>query len=239
MNKFLLFLFIFSALSCLVLLGFLFGGEVYQKWGRRLVYSSASKITLNPGSGKITRAVEAQIFILPKGMGRPFFDSPNNKSNYSPETYDVIDIPAQNQLLYAVGVFAGWQDIDGTLDKYLLVREPSSKTVEEFRVSFEPSDLFKDEITTLGVENVEFRFKADGVNAVEKANENNIISLTYGVVSKIIRNGDAVILIPVLDPPELAKKDETGNHLASRIIVRRIGGSLGLNWEINRILTKK
>ena len=207
---------------------------MYQNWGRRLIYASDNKITMYPGRGKITQPFFNQVFVIPKINGRPFFDKVENKSLYpeGPEQYTVFDIETQDRLIYTVGIFEGWENIDNSLDKYVLVKYPASAEIERYRVAFEDSNLFKDNMTSLAVENVKFRVNSKTQNPLEKTSDPSLVNLTYGVVNELIKKGDALILIPVFDPPELSKTDSSQNLLVSWLILRRVGGRKILEKEI-------
>lgn len=186
---------------------------LYPLWGRRLIYKSESKVTKYAGSGHVTRYFDEMLFVEPKGEGRPSFELVLNKSVFPIELYDVFEIPSQDQLLYTVGEFEKWEDIYNSQDKYLVIKNYITKQTEEFRVG--ESEIFGDNATSFAVEDVGLRFRKDIQNKI--TNSKSIPTL---------KKGDAIILVPMFDPPELAKKDEMGNLLASWVIVRRVGGKL-------------
>lgn len=210
------------------MLSFPLGKKMYGDWGRTLIYPSGSKITEYPGDGKVTQFFNEQIFVIPKIQGRPFFDQIENKHLYpeGPEQYEVFDIKTQDQLLYTVGIFERWEDIEGTKDKYLVIKYPKTNETEKWRVSFESSDLFKGDTTFLFVENVDLRINNKIKNIIETPRESNLINIGYDLTKEVLKKGDVVIFIPVFDPPELAKKDDLDNYLARNVIVRRIGGKI-------------
>jgi len=90
-----------------------------------------------PGSGQVTKNFSEMIYIYPKGEGRPTFSDVKNRDQYSSDLYNVVDIPTQEQLLYTVGIFQGWEDIVDTQDKYVLVKNPATGTIEKHRVAFQ------------------------------------------------------------------------------------------------------
>ncbi len=186
---------------------------LYPLWGRRLIYANNSKVTKYAGSGQVTGNFNEVLFVLPKGEGRPKFAPVGDREKFKDELYDVITIPSQTQLLYTVGTFEKWEEIEGSLDKYLVIKNPRTKKLEWHRVASKYSGLFKENITRYFVENVNISLNKNKVN--------NVITT---INMPTFKKGDAVILIPLFDPPELAKMDEVGNYLVSGVIVRRVGG---------------
>lgn len=190
----------------LIFAGIPLGQKVYQYWGRTLIYSPTSKISQYPGSGKITQKFNEQIFVVPKGLGKPAFDVPENKPNYSVDENDIFTIPTQDQLLYEVGKFQGWEDVAGSKDKYILVKDPSTGLTGKWRVSFEASDLFKDDTTVLWIENDGLKFTGKPTNDLVAPPDPQLVNLGYDYMKGILSKGDAIILVPVFDPPILPRK---------------------------------
>lgn len=236
---------VFFLLIAFATFSLLLGKRLYDKWGRKLVYPRESTATQYPGAGKITRAFEERLFIVPRfsgkpysGEGTPFFADVEDKDKYPDGRYQVFTIPAQEQLLYTVARFEKWEDIDGTLDKYMMARLPSTNELERHRIAFHESSLFKDNPTTLAVEKVEIWPTKSATNSVDKPERARLLDLTYEISQKLIKKGDTVILIPVFDPPETVKTDGMGNSLTSWLIVRRNRGILSFNQELERLLTE-
>lgn len=196
--------------------------QIYQKWGRQIIYASDNLQTLYPSSGKITNTFNESLFVVPSGVGRPFFDKVENSSLYPSDFYTVYNIPTQEQLSYSVGIFEKWEDIEETSDKYLILRDPGTKVTEKYRVSFENSDLFKDAITLLSIEKVTPEILAtESKNPIDSPEIPQFTRLGFDQAKEFFKKGDALVLIPVSEPPELSKKDSAGNLLVSRVIIRR------------------
>ncbi len=141
-------------------------------------------------------------------------------------------IKAGDVVSYAVGYFKEWQNIEGSDDKYLILTHPQKPDeLLTFRVG-SSSAHFKEYPTNLAVESVE---KVEqGVEVTEDDPELPVSSLTPKQLDTIIQKGDAVIVLPYFDPPELDKKDEKGVLLASYLILRRKGGRAQLRSEITQ-----
>lgn len=197
----------------------------YQPWGRKLIYSEGSKLTKYSGKGNFTRAYSGRIFVEYKGEGRPFFDDIAEKFRYPEKQYKVTEIPATDQIIYTVGIFKNWEDISGSKDKYLVILNPATSQQEKHRVSFEESDLFKDNATRIAVENVSYKFNKSE-NKIVNPKPNSLITLGFDKVRNILKEGDAIILMPVFDPPDVNKKDGEDNLLSSWIVTRRVGDKL-------------
>lgn len=214
--------------------------KLYRDWGRKQIYPIESKITELNGVGKIFESKNKMWFLLPKGEGRPYIiNSSANLSSYPDSLYEKIEIPAQDWLRYVVGKFIGWEDIPGKADKYIIVLDPISNTAEKYRICFEESGLFENETTVLMVEKNEFRFFNKTKYLIESTNEPYFINLTFGIIDQVFKDGDLVILMPVLDLPITAKKDDSGNYLVSKVVIRRVGGKAELNKEIQKVVNNK
>lgn len=203
----------------------------YQNWGRKQIFSIDNKKTEFPGSGRIFEPRDVSWLILPIGNGKPsLIGSDIDLDSYPDTQYEKIEIPAQSWLNYFVGLFSGWEDIPGTKDRYLLAMDPMNNTTEKFRVCFERSTLFKDEYTVLMVENVGMQLNKK--SSITKARVFDFINIPKETIESMFRMGDAIVVLPVIDLPITTKRDGAGNYLASKIIIRRIGGEAEFNREI-------
>lgn len=227
-GKLLIFFLIFLGLLTIVLN---FGQTYYNVWGRRLIFPVGSKITRYPGNGEITQTFDERIYVIPRFFGRPFSDEGKpffadieDRSKYADDKYIVYDIQAQDQLLYSIGDFQGWENIEGSLDKNIVLKQSSTKEIKKYRVAFEDSSLFGDNLTQLSVEEVGILSSKETINLVEKPNKAKLTDLTFDLLSRLFKRGDVVVIVPVFEPPELAKRDPNGNFLASWLIIRRVGG---------------
>jgi len=190
----------------------------------RTIYPQDSTISKYPGVGQISIQSEDKIWVVPKGVGRPKFDSILNKSVYDPSVYAVIDVPAQEQTLYVVGKFVRWERIANSLDKYMRVKVNGE--TKKYRIGFAPSKLYgsEEDVSYLALENVSSN--EDNVNQVKNAEPASIAKIGYTKMKQIVRPGEVVILTPVFAPPELVKRDENGKMVVSWVMVRRLGGEL-------------
>lgn len=217
---------VFLLLFLFCLTGYIGGVLVYPWLGRTVIYPEESTLTQFPGMGVVTQQVGEKIFVLPKGIGRPIFDKSENIAKYSEQKYEVIPIPSQEQQLYSVGRVAGWEEIENTSDKYLLL-DTGKEQVERYRILFAPIESFaKPDVinTMLAVEDVSIRWDRENKNTIENSTIGSMTEIGYEQAQKMIKRGDAVVLTSVFSPPELSKRDENGNYITALIVVRRIGG---------------
>lgn len=198
----------------------------YSIWGRMIIYSNSSTLTQYPGHGEIKEYFPGEVMADPKVGGRPIFDKIDNANLYSTEEYNVFVTQAGYELGYVVGKFDGWEDIENSLDKYILLKTPTS--IERYRVGFEPSVLFNSyEPTTsrIFVEKVGLRFNFKDKNKIEDLSKRAISDYGYDTVNQMIRKGDALVVTPIVDPPSRAKKDGNGVYLIDQVILRRAMGA--------------
>jgi len=207
-------------------------------WGRRVIYPTESTVTRYPGAGRVMQQVEATLLVIPKGVGRPAFVNPISKGQYSSELYDVVELPAQEQLMQVVGRFVRWENIAESQDKYMVVQDPKTGEKTKYRIGFVPSRLYNpeyDESTRLAVEQVHIGSDVVDLNKIENVTKPQLADIGYQVMKKVLRGGDTVILFPVFSPPKWAGVDEVGIETISSIIVRRIGGVETLNKTIENL----
>jgi len=196
--------------------------RVHNEQARRKVYPTEYKQSKYPGMGASIIQKEEQALVEPEGVGTPLFVPISQVPLYQNEKYKVTILPAQEQPLYIVGRAAGWEEITGSSDKYLILTDQN-----KYRVGIEQSELFGYDmmgVTSLFVEDV--RENWDGsVNKIGRA-EPQMPGMGWRQVQKQIRRGDSVAVIPVFDPPYWASRDSAGNYIASQIVVRRWGSEL-------------
>lgn len=200
----------------------------YQRWGRQIIYPDNSTQTKYPGLGKRVGYVEAQVYVNPRGEGRPFYVTEVEEQQYPDESYEKIYFPAQVVWAYATGRVVGWEEISGSNDKYLLLDEGAGK-IEKYRIGYDHSLLFEDNGrasgTLLGIENTAWR-RGEGVNELQNYSTLQVSELGSEVVEKMIKVGDSVVVSPVFAPPKYVATDEQGVATALWLILRRIGGDL-------------
>lgn len=192
--------------------------------GRTKIYPLGSKNTPYSGSGLITTRVEEKLMVFPLPYGKPFYTPVSNIDQYEGPSYQVFHIKADaNTMSYIVGYFVRWDTIEGTKDKLLILSDPNNKNkTYEYRVAFEASPLFADNATRFAVEYVN-KVQQNIFNPIEEF-KSPLASLPIGIINKIIKEGDTIIVTPLFEPPEPNKKDSNGIILASWAIVRRDGG---------------
>lgn len=193
---------------------------IYPTWGRRIIYPRDSIKTIYPGFGQIIEKTEAQIMVTPKVEGAPFFDRAWMGMKYAQNDYEIVDIPAQDRLMYSVGKVVGWENIDDTPDKYLLLESVNAGVVDKYRISFGGEDE-----TLLAMEDVSLRLGRT-MNPISKYQPARVGERGVDELKKMIRVGDVVVVTPVLTPPDYAKRDDKGYYLALWLILRRVGVEL-------------
>ena len=190
-----------------VLLLLVIGGVVVAPRWR--LYPEGSTATKYPGSNQVVEEQGGEYLVDPKENGKPFFVAEEDAAQYSPELYTLTAIPAQTELLYAVGRVVKWEKIEGSSERYLVVKHASGQA--RYRVT---------ERTALAIERVGAPWSKEP-NKLEKLSKGLVEEMTEARLSRMILPGDAVTLLPVWELPELSKKDEQGEYLVSTIIMRR------------------
>ena len=203
--------------------GYIGISSFYKTWGRRLIYAPSSTTTNYPGDGELITHEQAQLFIIPKNGITSFFVPTSDINKYSNDNYTIVNINAQDRVHNAVGISQGWENITGSGDVYLSLYYPSTKLTKKFRVSSTTDGSYQNQSTGLWVENVALRLNPNN-------SQNEIKPLGYlsnigkGVLQKLIKKGDALVIIPETSIPILSPVDNNGNYLANEIIIRRVGG---------------
>jgi len=179
---------------------------------------------LYPGFGDITaKTKESYIVVTKKDSGGKdvSFDILSNRDLYSEELYIIEEYPVHDYLYYSVGLFKGWEDIEGSSDKYLLVDYKGYRAIRKFRTASERSDLFGPEITGYYISYIEDDLKQSSSSLNEVDPVSAFESITHQQAVNILKEGDPVVVFTVSRFPELAKKDLEGNYLASFVIIRK------------------
>jgi hypothetical protein len=203
----------------IVTIGFL----TSDQWARKLIYPWDSSVTQFPGDGQATIEAKEQLWIVPKEDRRPFFAPPEEKTNYSTDLYDIIQVPAQTQLAFAVGKVEDWEDIADSDDKYLVLNHFNPETVEAYRVAFESNDFFGSNQTELVVEKVGWPYFESTHTRSVLPKVFLLSEIGFSKAKQIIRKGDTVVILPVYEPPVLSKRDKDYNYLAAKLFIRRLG----------------
>ncbi|MBI2612064.1 hypothetical protein HYW54_04990 [Candidatus Gottesmanbacteria bacterium] len=127
-----------------------------------------------------------------------------------------------NHILYAVGLFKEWESIEGTKDRYILLRDPFSKgKLPKFRVAYEPSQLYdgKENMTSLSRENIE--------KIVEGKKHISLVARSFSDLSQtqideLFRKGDAVAVLSLWgENDKSARRDENDQLLSGWVYIRR------------------
>lgn len=178
-----------------------------------------------PGFGYVnTHTLEPYIVITEKttDIKTNFLDVPSNRSKYPEDLYDISDFPVQEYLYYVVGFFKGFENIPNSTDRYLLVSFDLSEEIHKFREASEKSDLFGPEITGYYVSYIKndsepLLSPIDNIDPVSAGYE----ELSYSQVDSFLKEGDPVVIFPIVRIPQLAVKDERGNYLVSFAVIRK------------------
>ena len=208
------------AIFAVVIIASLIYFVVYPQVGKKIVYDINNTSTLYPGSGKIIKHVNKYLLVEPLDEGKSFYAPYENNDRYSDSKYNVIEIDEQDKISYAVGKFKGWEDIENSLDKYILIEYED--TVEKWRVSFSGLPVSSNEATKLGVEDVSLKFDPKIKNTVEKYDPLLISEIGFEKLNSLIKKNDIIVLLPVYDEPVLNKRDSNGELMAGWVITRRI-----------------
>lgn len=208
---------------------------VIPELARKRVYSLVDQRTRFPGAGEITQRIEEKLLVFPHPTGKPFYVPVEQEEFYRSPDYQVFSIKGdENAFAYTVGFFVGWGAVEGSQDKLVMLSDPAQKNKNyAYRVGLSPSTLFGDNLTYLGVEDtLKVMRKID--NTVEEFRETPLANVPFWQIERVFKRGDAVVVVPLYDPPGLVKTDESGNILASWLILRRAGGKAALIKEMGK-----
>lgn len=196
------------------------------QWGRRVFYPDNSGTSDYPGRGSVIQTSPARILIAPKGEGRPKYGDPSEQANYPSDKYNITLMPSQEKLVYALGRLDKWVEIEGSTDKYIVIKNTESGKLEQYRVAMDNARLAVERVGREGDDTV--------INLIEKPKVSKISEIGDSAMAKILRRGDSVIVFPQFAPPVWAKQDESGYYITESIMVRRAGGAEAINTEIDK-----
>lgn len=180
-----------------------------------------------PGIGEVMIKTDMpRIVVTDKSVtpNKLFFDTVDRKSIYSGDGYTVEDFPVTEYLYYAVGVYEGWEEINGSSDVYMLVSYPHIKnSLKKFRVASDKSEIFGKEITLFYLADNSIIYNDSIPTNIKDPSvfEMEIKEYIYKDVIESLEKGNTVIIFPVRSVPDLAKKDDEGNYLSSFILFRK------------------
>jgi len=122
---------------------------------------------------------------------------------------------------YLVGFFYGWENIFNSSDYYLLLKEPSKKSIKKIRVLF---DFFKlpgglEIKTSLALENLS---KTKVVDRHQEAVKfvSYFSSLSWLKINSLIKENDVLVIFPLYRKSQLVL-DENKQLIGHRIVIRR------------------
>lgn len=133
---------------------------------------------------------------------------------------------------FMVGLFKGWQAIDGSKDRYIKLFDPiNKKDLPLIRVAFEPSPLFdgEDNMTNLSIENI------TSAQNLAKNTVDNTKSYFYKYekkLDKFLQNNDAVTVFFTTNSDLVPNKDINDHYGAQSILLRRKNGLADFLKEI-------
>lgn len=178
-----------------------------------------------PGFGDIfITTLEGYILIKEKDDSTEtyFWDIKSNENLYPQHTYEVENLPVTKYLNYSVGFFSGWEQIEGSSDKYILVYYKYPDEIHKFRVISTDSAFYDYEVTGFYLSKIE-----DDVKPA-KSPLNNLDPIVAGyreltVVEAIdmLVQGDPVVMYPMFDLPDFSRRDNLGNYIASFLVIRK------------------
>lgn len=128
------------------------------------------------------------------------------------------------KIRYIVGLFNGWQIIDGTKDRYLKLFDPvNNKNLPLIRVAFEPSALFNGQVdmTALAVEDLSAAKELPRDASITTKKQ---VADLGSDLDKILQQNDAVVVNFVTDEANRPTKDVNDNLLALWLVLRRNNG---------------
>lgn len=168
-------------------------------------------------TGLVITPVEERLLIFPLPYGTPFYAAPDKIGLYPAPQYEVRVIKANPKAVaYGLGIFAGWEkaQLGKSKDRLILLADPLDRDRRfSFRVAFEDSALFGDNLTQLAIE--------DASTGYSQSLHLSVKDASAQALAKLLKQGATVIATPVQTGSEVNKKDEYGNLLAGWLIIRQ------------------
>ncbi len=203
----------------------------YTRWGRTYINNNEKDDSILSGFGEYYGQSTDKFVLIDKNTRVETWVIPEDLERHNPDNYIITFIPSQNFLGYAVGEFYDMVDIEGSMDKYLLLK--NNDVITSYRVVFELniSSSQNWSYTHLDVEHVRLFLKP---KEDEGSNDHfYFYGLDYDQVKKIFNKGDVVAVIPQRVDTVLSGRDENHNVIASSVIVRRSFGFNELKLELS------
>lgn len=131
---------------------------------------------------------------------------------------------------YLVGPFMGWQEVEDSVDKYIVIRDPSTEMPLFFfsRVVLGPKQSSP---TLFGVEDLDETLK-QGRPVIQALG--NLSEWDWTEMGRIIISQDAMVVVPRFNDKGVPELDEDNHVLVAELIIRRFGGKAQLEKELGR-----
>ena len=201
-------------LAFVVMLAYLFG-----RWS---IYPAGSPSSKYSGNEQVVEEQGREYLVDPKENGKPLFVREEEIALYPRTDYNITEIPEQTELLYATGRVRSWEQIEGSSDLYLVLSH--GKGQSRYRVSLTLNDKYPLWSSYIAIERVGIPLLSKQPNKLEKLKEGKVVELGQAQIKRLILPGDAVTVLSHLSLPTLSARDENGEYLADRLIIRRMGG---------------
>jgi len=205
--------------------------QKYSKWGRTLVYEDAKAERVAGGLGKKIKEYP-DMFSLVDSDDKETLVETKEIDKYSKDNYTTAYLPSQRALTSAVGYVVGWEEIGSSSDVYLLL-DQGIDGVSKYRLVMEETvrSLSKFWVeSSFGVENVGV-FKIKDKNIIDM-HDRAMGSLDFEGLRKIIKLGDALVVLPQTSYPKWSVADEMDNYLVGTLVLRRALGLSELKLEM-------
>ena len=203
----------------------------YAKWGRTLIYEDVEQKRIVGGLGKKIKEYP-DMFSLVDSDDKETLVEAKEIDQYSKDNYTTAYLPAQRALVSAVGKVVGWETIKDSSDVYLLL-DQGIDGVSKYRLVMEETvrSLSKFWVeSSFGVENVGV-FKIKDKRIIDM-HDRAMGSLDLEGLRKIIKLGDAVVVLPQTSYPKWSVADEMDNYLVGTLVLRRALGLSELKLEL-------
>lgn len=218
-----------------------------------IIGSSYLSSKLNPSSNNPTKQSDRRVF--PKEItsqidanlkithqqpgdtsGRTVLYTVDNTSSYHNwGVGEVFDLTTkEKRLARVIGIFSGWENIVGTLDKYMVLEDPKSGSgYTKLHVAFEQSPTLngKENATYLAFENL----STGKIEITKKL----VMDINQSLLPSLIKRGDAITVYTAFNIDEqlnnLPLVDENGLPYAGLVILRRNQGISQIESEYGKI----
>ncbi len=200
--------------------GLIGGISIYSRWFRTRIYID-EKHTVQKLGKVYSEKTDRFELVNKNDQNDVKIVTPEDLHNYDKTLYDITFVPANTSLDYVVGYFRGWEDIQNTNDKYLLL-DTGVGILEKYRFIEDNRMILNMSKSSFNVESIYYKNLISP--GTEKMYPAKLVDLGIEKLVRVLKNGDGVVLFPRYFENGTVFVDQDEVPIINVMSVRRVFG---------------